>query len=326
MAQNRYYYYDHENCSFVEAEPRRAFAYGQVAALLVAALLLAGALAWMMDAQWIGTPQEIALRAENEALQQQIARAGERMERFSVKLDRLSETDQELYRKLLQAEPISEDVRQVGVGGADAYEKFDGFSGSTSKLLRATAQKLDELERRMNLQSASFQKLNVLARGREAELAQLPAILPANGPVVSGYGLRRHPVLRVQKMHEGLDLLVHVGTPVVAPGDGVVERTGYAPGYGRFIEIKHPATGYSTFYGHLSEILEHIEEGQEVKRGEKIALSGNTGRSTGPHLHYEVRDAEDRTVNPVYFLAPSMTPKQYRKLLAEAERAGTSLD
>lgn len=326
MAQNKYYYYDHERHAFAETEPKRAFTHARAAALLVAAFFLAGALAWLMDAQWIGTPQEAALRAENQALQQQVARAGERMRRFSATLDRLSETDQELYRKLLQAEPISDDVRQVGVGGADAYKEFDGFSAPTAKLLRATGEKLDELERRMRLQRASFAKLMTLARGREAELAQLPAILPANGPVVSGYGLRRHPVLRVQKMHEGLDLLVRVGTPVVAPGDGVVARAGYEPGYGRFIEIEHPATGYTTFYAHLSEVPDHIEEGHAVERGERIALSGNTGRSTGPHLHYEVRDAEGKTVNPVFFFAPSMTPQQYRALLAEAERAGTSLD
>ena len=325
MAKNKYYYYDHGHSSFVEVEPKRTRLY-HAAAVLALALLLSGALVYGMDVQWIGTPQETALKAENTALRRQMKNLNERMTAFADDLDHLSETDQELYRKLLQAEPISEDVRQVGVGGADAYEQFDRFGGKTSALMRETAQTIDELERRVSLQSASFEQLSSLARHHQAELAQLPAILPANGPVVSGYGLRRHPILHVRKMHKGLDLLVRTGTPVVAPGNGVVRRTGYGPGYGRFIEIEHPETGYSTFYGHLSEVADGIDVGRAVKRGEKIALSGNTGRSTGPHLHYEVRDAEGRAVNPVYFFAPSMTPKHYRALLAETRREGVSLD
>ena len=325
MAKNKYYYYDHEDGSFAEVEPKRT-RLAHAAAVLVIALLLSGALVYGMDAQWIGTPQETALKTENAVLRQQMTDLNERMTAFSDDLDHLSETDQELYRKLLQAEPISEDVRQVGVGGADSYDQFDRFEGKTSALMRKTANTIDELERRMSLQSASFDQLSSLARHHQAELAQLPAILPANGPVVSGYGLRRHPVLHVRKMHKGLDLLVRTGTPVVAPGDGVVKRTGYGPGYGNFVEIEHPETGYSTFYGHLSEVADGIGAGRAVKRGEKIALSGNTGRSTGPHLHYEVHDAEGRAVNPVYFFAPSMTPKHYRELLAESRRGGVSLD
>lgn len=326
MAKNKYYYYDQESCSFVEVEPGRDGLYTQGTAVLVLALVLAGLIAWGMDVQWIGTPEEAALKAENEALRKQVADVGERMKSFSERLDELSTTDQELYRTLLRAEPISEDVRQVGVGGADLYEEVERFSGPTASLLRETSQRIDEVERRMNFQTASFRRLSGMAAQHREELRQLPALLPADGRVISGYGLRHHPILQVKKMHAGIDVLLDKNSPVVAPGDGVVKRISRSPGYGRFLEIEHSEAGYVTRYAHLNEVMPHLKVGREVKRGEKIALSGNSGRSTGPHLHYEVHDAEGRSLNPVHFFAPSMTPEQYRELLSEAENSGAALD
>lgn len=326
MSKNKYYYYDQESCSFVEVEPGRETFYAQGAAVMILALVLAGLLAWGMDVQWIGTPEEVALKAENEALQEQVADVNDRMEAFSKKLEELSSTDQELYRTLLRAEPISEDVRQVGVGGTDPYEELERFTAPTATLLRETSQKIDEVERRVSLQAASFRQLSEMAGEHREELAQLPALLPADGRVISGYGMRRHPILGVKKMHAGIDVLVDVNSPVVAPGDGVVKRIGRSPGYGRFVEIEHPEAGYMTRYAHLNEVKSHLRKGYEVERGEEIALSGNSGRSTGPHLHYEVHDAEGRSLNPVHFFAPSMTPEQYQKLLSEVKDSGAALD
>jgi murein DD-endopeptidase MepM/ murein hydrolase activator NlpD len=151
-----------------------------------------------------------------------------------------------------------------------------------------------------------------LASERDMQMAEMPAILPADGPVVSGYGVRFHPILRVRRMHHGLDIVVPIGTPVHATGDGVIREAGRSVGYGKYIEIDHPSTGYSTLYAHLDEIGSDIRPGRRVTRGQQIGLSGNTGRSTGPHLHYEVRDSEGRTLNPIYFIAPSLTPRSTR--------------
>ncbi len=326
MSKNKYYYYDQQTCSFVEVAAGRKRSSRRGAAIVGLALVLASVIAWGMDARWIGTPEEAALRAENEALQEQIAEVGDRMSSFSKRLKRLSRTDQRLYRTLLRAEPISEDVRQVGVGGVDVYREAERFSEPTATLIRETSQELDELERRMNLQRTSFRHLTDLAAQYREKLSQLPILLPTNGPIISGYGLRYHPILHVRKMHEGVDMLVRTGTPVVAPGDGVVERIAYGPGYGRFIEIAHPETGYTTRFAHLSEVMPNLEEGDTVERGQKIALSGSTGRSTGPHLHYEILDEDGRPVNPIYFFAPSMTPEKYKALLKKAENSGAALD
>lgn len=325
MPKNRYYYYDHEACAFVEVKPRRTKLYVQGTLILAMAFLLAGAFAWGLD-EMTETPEELALKAENDALQEQLARVDERMQEFAAQIEHLAESDQELYRTLFQAEPISDDVRRVGVGGSDPYEKYSRFSASTALLLRRTSQTLDRLERQISLQNVSYRELTRLARERERELEQMPAILPADGPVVSGYGVRRHPILRVHKMHHGIDVLVRVGSPVVAAAEGVVKTAEFSPTYGNYVEIKHPASGYTTLYAHLSQIPSHIRPGRTVKRGEHIGLSGSTGRSSGPHLHYEVRDAQDRTINPIYFFAPSMTPHQYKKLLKEAEQSAIALD
>lgn len=325
MPKNRYYYYDHESCNFVEVKATRTRVYLQGCAVLVVAFLLASAISWGVD-EFTQTPQEMALIAENEALRHELTEISGRVETYSQELRKLSEADQDLYRTLFQAEPISDDVRQVGVGGTDPYEKYSGFSSSTANLLRNTSENLDLLERQISLQNTSYRELGKLADEREHQLREMPAILPASGPVVSGYGMRFHPILRVRKMHHGIDVLVDTGEPVVATGDGIVREARFSSTYGNFVEIEHPSTGYSTLYAHMSKIDAAVKNGRRVERGQVIGLSGSTGRSTGPHVHYEVRNKSDRTVNPLYFFAPSMTPAEYKKLVEQTEQSTISLD
>ena len=315
------YYFDPETCTFVEVETSYVRHIKRGALLLGIALVLAAGFTWAVDRYWWGTPEELALRSENQALQQQLARVSEKMTVLTGELDELAETDRELYRTLLQVDPISDDVRQVGVGGADPYEAYDRFEGATSTLLRQTAQTLDQLERQMSLQNESYRTLTEEAADRQRYLEELPALIPAQGPIVSGYGKRFHPILKVRKMHGGIDVLVRPGTPVVAPANGIVRRAGVSPTYGNYIDLRHPASGYMTRFAHLSEFADGLRRGQRVERGDIIAYSGNSGRSTGPHLHYEVRDLRTkRTLNPVYFFAPDMTPDRYETLLAQTER------
>jgi murein DD-endopeptidase MepM/ murein hydrolase activator NlpD len=119
---------------------------------------------------------------------------------------------------------------------------------------------------------------------------------------------------------------VNPGTPVVSTGDGIIRQVGRDAGLGNMVKVEHPAAGYITVYGHLSKVAPGIRRGKKVKRGELIAYSGNTGLTSGPHLHYEVRDMNGKSLNPIFFLAPSMTPAAYQKLLAETERTTISLD
>jgi murein DD-endopeptidase MepM/ murein hydrolase activator NlpD len=320
MTQDQKYYYDPESCSFVEVEwTWRDYAahFGQILGL---AIIIAGLGIWAIDVYWVTTPEEQSLKVENKALERQLDRVSGRMSTLSTQLDTLAKKDQTLYRRLFQIAPISEDVRQVGVGGADPYEEFDRMGEDASSLLKRTAQKLDKLERQVSLQGASYEELSEIAAKRSTRLSQLPAIRPTSGPIVSGYGMRKHPVLKVRKMHAGVDFLVRPGTPVVATGNGTVRRATYSPGYGNFVVIRHPSAGYLTRYAHLSEIPDDIRRGVEIERGDTIGYSGNTGRSTGPHLHYEVHNQSGQTLDPMRFFVPDMSPESYHKLEKRTEQ------
>jgi murein DD-endopeptidase MepM/ murein hydrolase activator NlpD len=319
MHQDQKYYYDPERCSFVEVERTwkdYAAHYGRIIGL---AVILAGLAVWALDVYWVTTPEEQSLKVENKALERQLDQVSGRMSTLSAQLDTLAERDQRLYRRLFQMKPISEDVRQVGVGGADPYEEFDDMGKDASTLLKNTARKLDKLERQVSLQGTSYKELTQVAKNRRSRLAQLPAIRPANGPIVSGYGMRQHPILKVRKMHAGVDFLVRPGTPVVTTGDGEIRRATFSPAYGKFVEVRHPEAGYFTRYAHLSEIPDALRRGVEVERGDTIGYSGNTGRSTGPHLHYEVHNRSGQTLDPMRFFVPDMSPEKYHELERRTE-------
>jgi murein DD-endopeptidase MepM/ murein hydrolase activator NlpD len=314
MHQDQRYYYDPDRCSFVKAERTWTDYLIRAAQVVGLAVILAGLAVWAIDVYWVTTPEEQSLKVENQALERQLDRVSGRMSALSAQLDTLEERDEKLYRRLFEIEPISEDVRQVGVGGSDPYKKFDRMGEDASSLLRKTAQKLDKLERQVSLQDNSYEELSEVAVKRNERLKQLPAIRPTNGPIVSGYGMRKHPVLKVRKMHAGVDFLVRRGTPVVSTGDGRVVEAAHSSGYGNHIEIRHPQAGYVTLYAHLSEISEDIRRGSMVERGDTIGYSGDSGRSTGPHLHYEVHNLSDQTLDPMRFIVPDMSPDSYHEL------------
>lgn len=323
--KNRYYHYDRERCAFVEVRRNRSQNIARAAVAAVGVLLLATALTWTLD-RVFQTPQELALLDENAALRSQLADVSGRIADVSTELEKLREHDEELYRTLFNAEGISEDVRQVGTGGTDPYPEFSRFSVPTSNLLSLTASRIDQLERQLSLQNDSYRELTALAANHEVRLAEMPAILPVNGPITSGYGTRLHPVLKVRRMHGGLDFHAPRGTPVYATGDGVIEETATGSGYGRYVVIKHATAGYETLYGHLSRVPREITRGKKVKRGDVIGYSGATGLVNAPHLHYEVRDLEGRSLNPIFFVAPSMTPSEYERLLHQAENTTLMFD
>ena len=318
MSKKRYYY-DPKFCRYVEDK------WGGLQ-MVVLALLIAVPLSLIID-RVDETPQEVALKTEKKVLEEGIIEFGNRMEMYARQLERLEESDHQLHRVLLGVEPISEDIRRLGVGGSDPYEEFDRLGSPTGTLLKEAAQRLDQIEGRINLQSASLRDLMTLANEQMDRNDQMPAILPASGPVVSGFGMRKDPIdPAVRKMHNGIDIAVRQGSPVVASAAGRVLKRGSNDSYGHYVIISHPASETETLYAHLSEIDDTIRRGREIERGERIGLSGNSGRSVGPHVHFEVRDASGRAVNPISFMSPSMTPAQYAKLKEDAERETRSLD
>ena len=327
MPNNSFYYYDHEACSFVQVEPDRKGTLLKWGAVVSLALVLA-AVGLGVFSQIFASPTEIAQREEIKALQTQLERADDQIAGFSDRLDDLAETDRELYRTVLGAEPISEDEFQMGVGGA-RDDDYGRYSAPTSELLRTTSARFDRLERQLDVQSKSYSELRAVASRRDDVLRQQPAILPIeNATLTSGFGLRFHPVLRTSRMHSGVDFPTPIGTPLVATGDGRVSFVGKRSGYGNVIEIEHPLAGKMTRYAHLTGPAPGIRQGSTVRRGQTVAISGNTGMSTGPHLHYEVRllDEEQTAINPVTTFVPDVSPTEYRSILRASRAKTASLD
>jgi len=204
---------------------------------------------------------------------------------------------------------VDEDTRLAGTGGTD--DRIDyGVSLDVNQLLRNLQVITVKAERELQLQAMSYEEVVERYDENKVRFAHLPAIKPMEGYYsVHGFGPRLHPVLRIVKPHEGMDISNDVGTAVYATGDGIVEYAGRTGGgYGILIEIAH-GYGYTTAYAHLSKML--VREGQRVKRGDLIALSGRTGLVSGPHLHYEVRLNGIRQ-NPIDFFFDDINYHQYR--------------
>ncbi|MEP0822975.1 MAG: M23 family metallopeptidase, partial [Ignavibacterium sp.] len=220
----------------------------------------------------------------------------------------LSERGNEI-RMLVDMPKIDEDTRQVGVGGAEERIEY-GVSSDVNQMLVRLNTMAARADRELQLQERSYEE--VVARFEENKLrfAHLPAIKPMEGYYsVHGFGPRLHPILRIIKPHEGLDIANDVGTPVYATGDGVVEYAGRTGGgYGIMVELAH-GYGYTTVYAHLSKVM--VKEGQKVKRGDLLALSGRTGLVSGPHLHYEVRLNGIRQ-NPIDYFFDDVDYHRYR--------------
>ena len=326
MPKNSYYYYDHEACTFVEVQPSKTRWIMQAGLMLVGALVLSGIGVWTLSSTRT-TPNELAQQSEIDALREQLTMANDQLASFSDELAQLSETDRELYRTVLNAEPISEDEFQVGVGGART-DDFSRFNGPTGDLLLQTSDTFDRLQRQLTLQTRSYEELERLARERQDEIRQQPAILPLrNARLTSGFGRRYHPILRTVRMHNGVDFPTPRGTPLMATGDGVISFVGVRSGYGNVVEVDHPLAGRRTRYAHLTRAAPGIQVGTSVQRGQVIAYSGNTGLSTAPHLHYEVRRlSDDEPLNPVATFVPGVSASEYQEILQAAQRENASFD
>lgn len=271
------------------------------------------------------SPKEKIMERELAQYSLQYKIMNDRLDKLQSMLDRLAMKDDNIYRVIFEAEPIPKSVRQAGYGGANRYDKLEGYENS--KLLIQTAEKLDKIASEIYVQSKSFEEVYKLAKEKEKMLRSIPAIQPVKitdlKRISSYFGYRIDPIYKVKKFHSGVDFSSTKGAPVFATGDGVIIKIRHSRrGYGNSIEIDH-GYGYKTFYAHLSKIL--VKRGQKVKRGETIGLVGNTGKSTAPHLHYEIIK-NNRKVNPIYYFYNDLSPKQFDEMLQLSKIPNQSLD
>ena len=257
------------------------------------------------------------LTAELEVVNRQI-------DQMQLVMYDLSQRDDNLYRAILGAEPIPLSAR---MGATQQISYYDSLARMTNTQLAADVQrKVDILEKEMYVQARSYDEIVELAKKQEARMENIPAIQPVLNKdlkrMASGYGWRVDPVYHVRRFHEGMDFTAPVGTDIFATGNGVVVYSGWRQGYGETVEIDH-GFNYLTRYAHCSKRLAKV--GQKVKRGDVIALVGNTGKSTGSHLHYEVRYL-GQPVDPRNFYFYDLSPEEYDKMVQLSSNMGNMLD
>ncbi|MDA9646784.1 M23 family metallopeptidase, partial [Flavobacteriaceae bacterium] len=275
--------------------------------------------------QFFESPREKALNRELQNLDLQYNLLNKKITEAEEVLANVENRDNGIYRLYFEANPIPEEQRKQGFGGVNRYKKYEGFDNS--EMIISTNKRIDELQKRIIVQSKSLDEITALAKDKEKFLARIPAIQPIKNEdltrMASGYGYRSDPFTKIRKFHYGMDFTAPRGTPIYASGDGIIKRAdSRASGYGRHIRIDH-GYGYVSLYAHLYKY--NVEIGQKVKRGDLIGYVGSSGRSQAPHLHYEVF-IDKKRINPVNFYYGNLSTEEFNRLLSIASLENQSLD
>jgi hypothetical protein len=293
--------------------------------LVIAPAVVLGFVFYVGFSTLFDSPKELKLERENAFLMKQMETMKEDVEVMTAVVKDLEKRDNEIYRVVFNSEPFPAEMRQMGTGGTDEYAGLNGFESSSQVL--ENAKLIKALEKRIYAQSLSFDEVIKLAKEKEKMLGSIPAIQPVSNEdlnrLASGYGWRIDPHYKTKRMHWGLDFSASTGTNVYATGNGVVaEIEQKIWGYGNCIVIDH-GFGYTTRYAHLSGFK--VKKGDKVVRGQIIGLVGSSGKSTAPHLHYEVEKNGEK-VNPAHFFHSDISADEYEKLLEMANNANQSFD
>lgn len=260
------------------------------------------------------SPTEKAQARELEYMKLRYEIMNDRLDNLELLMTDMEQRDNNLYRMMFEADPIPSSVRRSGFSDADRYADLYGYMNSG--LVVSTARKLDVIASQLYNQSVSYDTLFAMARNKSDMLAHIPAIFPLKETEIkyisSYFGYRPDPIYKISKFHSGMDFSAAMGTEAYVTGDGVVldvERNEW--GYGNMVIIDH-GFGYKTRYAHLQKAA--VRKGQKVKRGQLVGYIGNTGKTTGVHLHYEVLK-NDVQIDPINFLYQDLTPDEYDQIL-----------
>lgn len=320
--RNIYYRYNSETDNFERVFPTLKVRILSALRFVGAAAVLA-VIFVLLFFLFFDSPTEENLRRENAMLKSRYNILNRRLDNSLKVMNDIRNRDDNFYRVMMQMDPMSMSQRYAGLDNEKRYKELQLMSDDG--LIQLLTRRLDLFDRQLYAQSLSFDRLKASALQQKDKLAHVPSVIPINikdFTMSSGYGVRRDPVYGSSKFHEGLDFAAKTGTPVFATADGTVEVAERKSGYGNCIDIAH-GYNYLTRYAHLSEI--NVKPGQSVKRGEMIGRVGSTGKSTGPHLHYEVR-FKDEPQNPVNYYFMDLTPEEYAEMVRLAENAGHVMD
>ena len=286
--------------------------------------LFIGTTGYFLTTGIIKTPREKNLMSQNEKLLELYHSLDKRLDTYDRTLSAIKTLDDSIYRSLVGKDPLPWSIREAGVGGHSPGIALDE-AGYPAIAIR-TAERIDRLDSHLKIQENSYRELLKEAFGNRMKLNHMPAIMPiANEDLKltgSGFGMRLHPILNIYRMHEGIDFFATTGTEVFATADGIVKEVRISETFGKLIMIDH-GYGIVTLYAHLHNFI--VREGDRVKRGNVIGEVGNTGLSSGQHLHYEVH-IDGREVDPVNYFFQDLSPEEYRKVVAIAQAYEMSMD
>jgi murein DD-endopeptidase MepM/ murein hydrolase activator NlpD len=320
------YYYDSENLAYRKIITKTRKKIGVVLLFLVASALF-GLLSFiiLLNTPYFETPKNKKQAREIENLKLRYAILNKKMDEVEVVTNFIEKRDNNLYRVYFNASPIPEEERKSGFKNANLYKDLEGYDNS--QLVTNTTKRIDVLRKELAIQSKSLDDILKMANAKDKLLAAIPAIQPVRNEnlksMVSGFGYRTDPFTKARKMHEGMDFTAKTGTPIYATGDGVVAKAdNTASGFGNHIVIRH-GFGYETLYAHLSRYK--CRAGQRIQRGDIIGYVGSTGRSEGPHLHYEVHK-NGKVVNPLNFYYGNISAVEYVAIAQLANQENQSFD
>ncbi len=309
------YYYDTETCKYERVKVSSWDIFLNSLGFLTVSLILALAILLGYNT-YFDSPKEALLKKENEELSMYYDLLRKDMNETQDMLASLQNRDDQIYRVIFEAEPIPSSIREAGVGGSERYKEMIESDLEREELIVESFKKIDKLNKQMYIQTKSFDEIMKLAKNKEDLWAATPAIQPVSNKelkrLASGYGYRIDPMLKISKMHAGIDFSAERGTPIYVTGDGVVKSVRYdLGGYGKYVVVDH-GFGYETLYGHMDS--QNVKVGQKVKRGETIGFVGSTGKSTAPHVHYEVH-VNGKATDPVHYFFKDLTPEEYEEIL-----------
>lgn len=319
------YYYDKQSLSYKKINERDHLVVS-IFKYTMSSLIMASMLTFIVFL-FIDSPKEKKLKREIYNLELQYSAMLEDLHNAELVLDDIQKRDDNIYRMIFGIDPIDEAIRKAGFGGINRYEQYKGYT--YSELIIESKKNIDKLQKQLFIQSKSFDEVIHLAKNKAKMLASIPAIQPISNKelkrMASGFGRRIDPIYKTKKFHYGMDFAAPIGTPVYATGDGVIKKIKKSRSkkdYGNYILIDH-GYEYESFYAHLDKVL--VSKGKKVKRGDLIGHVGNTGKSTAPHLHYEVRYKKQK-INPINFYHSDLTPEEYAKMLSIASQENQSFD
>lgn len=280
----------------------------------LSALVVSSAVVIYLWDRFFPKPRNIEMNRRFEVLNENYKGIQRKVKDMQTQLVALEKRDNEVYRSIFEANPLPDSARAQMIEKKKEIDKISVID--EDEFAKNIAGQLNNMQSRIKYQFDSYDAIEGLIKNQDAKLASIPAIQPVSNKqlnrIASGFGMRIDPVYGTPKMHKGLDFTAPQGTPIYATGDGRVKTASRMEGgYGNHVVINH-GYGYQTLYGHMVKIK--VRPGQQVKRGEVIGWVGSTGKSTGPHCHYEV-SINGAEVNPVYFFYNDLNADQYDQIL-----------